>query len=305
MIEFKRLDLSNKAHYDSYLMHCGERGCEYTFTNLFLWGRQKAAFVAGCMVFQSQFDRRCVYPFPIGDGDLGAALDAVIHDARARGIPCCLTSMSEADCRFLEVRYPGQFHFHANRDGHDYVYDIHALADLKGRKYQKKRNHLNRFRETHPDCVFVPIDSTNEAAVREMLEAWYTVKKALEPSMNFHLEEVAIQRALQFREALGMESLVLMEDGKAVAFTLGSSINEEIFDIHFEKAIDEGAYVAINQAFAQYLRDKYPTLKYLDREDDMGLEGLRKAKLSYNPDHMVEKFWARLWEEEDEHCLCQ
>ena len=77
----------------------------------------------------------------------------------------------------------------------------------------------------------------------------------------------------------------------------------DTFDIHFEKALDiaDGAYAAINQGFAAYLRDKYPHLLWLNREDDMGLEGLRKAKLSYNPAFMVEKYWARLWEAEDDH----
>ena len=83
---------------------------------------------------------------------------------------------------------------------------------------------------------------------------------------------------------------------------MGSRLSADTFDIHFEKALEEvdGAYPAINQGFASYLREKYPDLKYLDREDDMGLAGLRKAKLSYNPHHLVTKFWARLWEEDDE-----
>lgn len=84
--------------------------------------------------------------------------------------------------------------------------------------------------------------------------------------------------------------------------TMGSRLNETTFDVHFEKALVEveGAYPAINNGFARYLREKHPQLRWLDREDDMGLEGLRKAKLSYHPAHMVEKYWARRWEEEDE-----
>ena len=102
-----------------------------------------------------------------------------------------------------------------------------------------------------------------------------------------------------------MEGLAMLEGDRLLAFTLGSRLNPTTFDVHFEKAIDEAAYPAINQAFARYLREKYPEVQYLDREDDMGLEGLRKAKLSYNPDKMIEKYWARLWEEEDEHdCSC-
>ena len=305
MIDFKRLELSEKAQYDNILMNCGIRGCEYSFVNLFLWGRQKAAVVDGFMVVFSQFDRRSVYPFPVGQGDVGPVLDAIIHDARARGIPCCLTSLTAEECELLESRYPGQFRFHTNRDNFDYVYDINGLADLKGRKYQKKRNHLNRFHEAHPDCRFVPIEECDTKALTAMLQEWYDSHKAANPSVNYHLEEIAIERALRFREALGMEGLAMLEGDRLLAFTLGSRLNPTTFDVHFEKAIDEAAYPAINQAFARYLREKYPEVQYLDREDDMGLEGLRKAKLSYNPDKMIEKYWARLWEEEDEHdCSC-
>ena len=303
MIDFKRLELSDKAKYDNYLMNCGERGCEYSFVNLFLWGRQKAAFVNDFLVVQSQFDRRCVYPFPVGQGDVAPVLDAIIADARERGIPCCLTSLTAAECDLLERRYPGRFRFHPIRDNFDYVYDIDGLADLKGRKYQKKRNHLHRFRDAHPDCTFLPMEQWDMAAISEMLHAWYDSHKAANPDTNYHLEEVAIERALRFRKELGLEGLALMEGDRLLAFTLGSRLNPDTFDIHFEKAIEESAYAAINQGFAQYLRDKYPELRFLNREDDMGLEGLRKAKLSYTPDHMIEKNWARLWEEEDEHHL--
>lgn len=305
MIEFKRLDLADKAVYDKYLMNCGERGCGYSFVNLFLWGRQKAAFVDGFLVLQSQFDRRCVYPFPVGEGDVKQVLDAIIQDARARGIPCCLASLTGAECELLEQLYPGQFRIYCNRDNFDYVYDINGLADLKGRKYQKKRNHLHRFHDAHPDCTFIPLAEWDMAAVEAMLRAWYEGHKAANPDIDYHLEEIAIERALRFRQALGLEGLALVENGKLLAFALGSRLNGNTFDIHFEKAIEEAAYAAINQGFARYLREKHPEVQFLNREDDMGLEGLRKAKLSYSPDRMIEKCWARLWEDEDEHHMPQ
>lgn len=305
MIDFQRLDLSEKARFDEILMSCGHRGCEYTFVNLFLWGRQKAAFVAGRLVLQSQFDRRCVYPFPVGDGDLKAALDAIIADARARGIPCCLTSLKPEECEIVERLYPGCFSFHTARDNYDYVYDINALADLKGRRYQKKRNHLNNFRKANPNIAFIPMDEADPVALEAMLEQWYVRRLADNPDMDFHLEQVALGRAMKFRKALGMEGLVLLVDGSIAAFAMGSPMNADTFDIHFEKSLDEAAYPAINQGFAAYLREKYPALRWLNREDDMGLEGLRKAKLSYNPDRMIEKYWARLWEEEDVRRVCK
>jgi hypothetical protein len=95
---------------------------------------------------------------------------------------------------------------------------------------------------------------------------------------------------------------VLLDGDQVLAFTMGSQMRNDTFDVHFEKAREDvdGAYPAINQQFAAYIRQKYPQVRFLDREDDMGLEGLRKAKLSYCPDHLIEKYWARLWEDTDE-----
>ena len=96
-----------------------------------------------------------------------------------------------------------------------------------------------------------------------------------------------------------MEGLLLRTAEGPVAMTLGSFLQPDTFDVHFEKALDvaDGAYPAITNGFARYLQEKYPELKYLNREDDMGLEGLRKAKMSYYPDFMVEKYWAHLAED--------
>ena len=303
MLDFQKLDLAQKERYTAFLMNCGSRGCEYSLVNLYLWGRQRVAFVDGCLALFSQFQRSSVYPFPIGDGDLGNVLDAIIHDARARGLECRFTSMTAEDCALLEERYPGKFRFHPDRDGCDYIYDIHALADLPGRKYQRKRNHLNRFRQAHPHCQAVEIDESLLPQVEQMVGQWYESRRTPETQDEFHLEQIALRRAFENWVQLGLEGMVLIEDGKILAMCVGSFLNQDTYDVHFEKALEEvdGAYTAINQAFAKHLRDKYPQLRYLNREDDLGLPGLRKAKLSYYPVKMVVKFWANLWEEEDDY----
>ena len=303
MIDFHRLELDHKDAYNQCLYRSGERGCEYSFTNKFVWGRQKAAFAEGYMAFFSQFDRRSVYPFPIGEGDIKPVLDAIIQDARDRGIPCYLSAMTEEDCRVLEENYPGAFRFHIDRDSFDYVYAIDDLADLKGRKFQKKRNHLNKFRQNHPNCQALPLDENTRVSAFCLLRHWYASRKQADPLADFHLEEIALERAFAFQTQLGLEGMVLMEDGQPLAFAMGSRLSPDTFDIHFEKAREDidGAYAAINQAFASHMREKYPEVKWLNREDDLGIEGLRKAKLSYNPHHLLEKHWARLWEDEDDH----
>lgn len=293
MIDFKPLDLSQKAEYDHFLLHCGQRGCEYNFSNLFIWGRQRAAILGDNLVFFSQFDRRSVYLFPICHENFKQMLDAIIADAAERGIPCRLTSLNNHDCALLQAHYPGKFRIHSDRDGYDYVYAIDDLCELKGRKFQRKRNHLNRFKMTHNGYTVEPITDENVLLVQQMLDDWFAARQ----DQDLCMERIAIQKALQYRKELEMDSLVLTYKGRVLAMTMGSALANNTFDIQFEKAVDEAAYVAINNEFARYLKKKYPHLLWLNREDDLGIEGLRKAKLSYNPSHLIEKSWACLLED--------
>ncbi len=296
MIDFQKLSDDRKTRYCRLLAESGERGCEYSYANLNLWGRQRVAFLGDFAVIFSQFERRSIYPFPVGKGEMKPVLDAVIADARQRGIVCRLAGLTAQDCVVLEELYPGQFRFHPDRSSCDYVYAVEDLAGLKGRKFQKKRNHVNRFWQSHPDCRVMPLTAENLPSVRAMADSWYAAR----PEGDFHLEQQALSRAFGRMEELGLEGIVLEEHGTALAMAMGSPLAEDTFDIHFEKAVEEGAYAAVNQAFAARLMEKYPGLQYLNREDDLGIPGLRQAKLSYNPHHLVVKFWARLWEDDDE-----
>ncbi len=294
MIDFKSVTPDRKEELLPYLRAGGTRGCEFSFANLCMWGSQKAAVVADRLVLFARWGGKCVYPFPVGPGDLKAAVDAILADARERDIPCRITGLVGDEGEQLEKLYPGKFRFHWSRDSFDYVYEIDALADLKGKKLQKKRNHLNRFRENHPDCTAVALDGTNMDKVRAFLEDWYAKRLAEDPYADFDLERRALNLGLKHREELGMEGLLLLEGDRVLAFTMGSPLSDTVFDIHFEKADGDtdGAYAAVNCEFARYLRDKHPGIQFLDREEDMGLEGLRRAKLSYKPHHLVEKFRA-------------
>ena len=298
MLNFSPITPEHKPLYDEFLMHCGERGCEYNFANLSLWGRQKATIHEGNLAFFCQFNRRSVYLFPLGE-NLKPTLDAIISDSKKRGIPCRLTSLTRQDIEMVERWYPGQFYFQPDRDGYDYIYAIDALADLAGKKLQKKRNHCNRFHLLHPHCEVAPITDENTPQVLAMVEAWFAEKKAADPTAVYRLEEAAITKALRERSALGMEGIVLMHKGQIIAMTMGSFLSEDTFDVQFEKALEgyDGAYAFINREFARFLRQAYPKLQWLNREDDLGLEGLRKAKLSYCPDRLVEKSWACLKED--------
>lgn len=299
MIDFQRIELTDKAAYEQLLFSEAPRGCEYSFANLFMWGKQNVAFLHGCAGLFSHFHGRSVYPFPIGPGNKKAVIEAYIADAAQRGIPCRVTGMTNADVQAMELWFPGRFQFRCDRDSFDYVYAIDDLADLRGRKYQKKRNHFNRFQAAHPNYRLLPLTRETVPLAAQLVAHWYTEREANTPQGSFILEKRAIRRCLKALEGLEMEGCVLMDGDEVLAVTMGSRLSPDTFDIHFEKAREDvdGAYAAINCEFARYLRLKYPDVKFLDREEDMGLEGLRKAKLSYLPHHMQEKHWGYLTED--------
>lgn len=300
MIDFQPFDLSCREDYVNYLQTAAHRGCAYAFANLNIWGRQRAAFVGDMLVLFSHYDGATMYPFPAGCGDVKAAVDAIIADAGERGIPCRISGVTLSEREMLEQWYPGQFCFHTRRDSADYVYDIHDLAELKGRRYQQKRNHVNRFTAENPDAYVKPLSAGTLPDAMAVAEKWYADKLLREPEADVQMERAALNRAFTHWQELGMEGLVLYAGDKPIAMTMGSFLAEDTVDVHFEKADAgiTGSYAVINRAFARYLREKYPAVKYLNREEDMGDPGLRKAKESYHPHHMVEKYWAHLLTEE-------
>ncbi|MBQ2854497.1 MAG: DUF2156 domain-containing protein [Oscillospiraceae bacterium] len=299
MIDFERMTPDRREEYNRILFSSPERGCEYSFVNLYLWGKQKAAFLHDCTAIFSHFHGKSVYPYPIGHGDKKAVLNAILQDARERGIPCRITGITPRDKEELETLFPGVFLLCPNRDSFDYVYDIHDLADLRGRKYQSRRNHFNRFCTSHPDHQVFPITGDCLPRVKQFAESWYARRRESNPQGDYLLESLALSRACNHFDELDMDGIILTEGGKILAIAMASRLSEDTMDIHFEKAFDDGSgvYAAINCLFARYLRLKYPEVKFLNREDDMGLEGLRVAKLSYRPHHMVEKYWAYVQED--------
>ncbi len=264
-----------------------------------MWGRQRAAVLHNHLVLFSQYERRSVYPFPVGAGDKKAVLDAIMEDAKERGIPCRFTGLAEREKEILETLYPDMFHIRCDRDFSDYVYNINDLADLRGRKFHSKRNHYNRFCENNPDRIIEPICEANLGEVMEMADRWYTERLQDSPDSDFEMEQMALAKAFGSFAELEMDGLIIKIGGEIVAMTMGSRTSKNTIDVHFEKALKtaDGAYAAINCEFARYLRAKYPEIEYLNREEDMGIEGLRKAKESYRPHHMVEKCWARRLED--------
>lgn len=303
MIDFVPATTAHKDLYKSFFTDNRERGCEYSFSNLIMWGQQNIAQVAGCLVRLSYYGGHIAYAFPVGEGDKEKALRAVFDDANERGIPCVFMGVYEEDKLLLESLFEGKVRFVLSRDSFDYVYDINDLCDLSGRKYHSKRNHLHRFKDSCPEYYVQEITEENKSLILDFASKWYKEKLSANPVSDFDMEQVALGRALKNYEALDMEGILLMCGDKVLGFTMGSRLDDITFDIHFEKAIDnlQGAYAAINNSFAKYLRDKYPTLLFLNREEDMGIEGLRRAKESYRPHHLTEKYMAFPMEASDDY----
>lgn len=296
MIAFRPITAEDKALYESYLHSCKHRGCEFSFVNVYLWGQQNIALVSGCLVLLSHFGKYTVYSFPLGDGDKISAVKAVIEDSSDRGIDCLIGGMTDDEKAFLEAAFPDLFDFYTNDSSYDYVYGIDALADLSGKKYHGKRNHINRFKQNYPDCVTEPISEKNIDAVRKMAEDWFLNRQCQVPESNFTLERAALDKLFAAFSKLSAVGLVLKNGEDILAFTVGSRFYDDTFDIHFEKARwdADGAYTVINNEFAKHIRAEYPAVCYLDREEDMGLDGLRQAKRSYHPLYQVRKWRASL-----------
>lgn len=299
MISFQPVRPEDRALLLPYLKNAAAHGCEYSFANLCIWGRQQYAIFEDHLVLFSQFNRRSVYPWPMGQGDKQRVLEAIMADAAQRGIPCRITGLGAADTHTLERLFPGRFRIHADRDAYDYVYEIEALATLKGRKLQRKRNHFNRFCAQHPGFTAQALTGAELGQAQQLLDQWFLRKQQEDPQGDYHMEKAALNRALKHFDRLQAEAMVLRHEGRTLAFALATPMGADTMDVHFEKASAEadGAYAAINCLFARYLMEKYPAVRYLNREDDLGLEGLRKAKLGYCPHHLVEKSWACLLED--------
>ena len=236
------------------------------------------------------------YLFPAGSGDVRAALEDLMQDAKSRGEKFCLRGVTDDKKALLEQLFPGKFAFTAYRDSFDYIYTVEELTELHGKKLQAKRNHCNRFEQDHPNFETRVVTMENIALCRDMVQKWYEVHEWNE---QIEQEKTAISRAFDCFDKTNMDGLMLLDGGEVIAFSMGARMNEQYYDVCFEKAYSaiNGAYAMINREFSRYIAEKYPDVQFLNREDDMGEPGLRKAKESYQPTLLLEKFNAAIQEE--------
>jgi len=300
MLNFNDISLADKVWVDELLGYSGFMGTEYCFTSLYIWDKiynSKICRYKEFLLLRSISGEMVNYLYPAGKGDLKESIEMLIADSRSIGHSFHITSIPTEGRTKLEELFPERFEFTSARNSFDYIYDRDNLATLSGKKYQSKRNHIARFKEL-PDWEYerISCDDLNKLAGQideciEMNREWCKINKCYDNS-SLHNETCAATKALKNFTELKLRGGILRLSGKVVAFTIGEPLNKDTFIIHIEKAFSEikGSYPFINQQFILHETDGY---KYINREDDAGDEGLRKAKLSYHPVLMVEKYIAK------------
>jgi len=295
MVELRAPALSDRPWVQRLLAEEGCRACEFNFVNMFLWGGaypQRLAQVGERLLVEIMGGPGLCHLFPAGSGPLAPALDAARENAQAHGVPLTLICVTAEQKALLEDQFPGRFAFQEDRDGYDYLYSVDKLADLPGKKLHGKRNHISRFCDAYPDWMYEPLTPDNAGDCLDMARIWYAEQP---PEEGLSREADAIAAALAHMDELGLAGGLIRGSGRVLAFSLGSLTTDDCFDVHFEKAFGkiQGAYAVINRETARHVRQTHPQVRYLNREDDLGLAGLRKAKLSYYPDILLEKYSAR------------
>lgn len=285
MLEFKKIKISDIETIKKYTNTLGIFSCETSFVNLFVWQNVYKNMYAekdGMLFIKSGADGNENFRLPFGK-DLKKGIE-LLREYIGED-PVLWMQQGE---RFSEIEpyISENYELSEKRNAFDYIYLQQDLANLSGKKYHSKRNHISSFSKQH-DWQYKEITNGNINDVLKCAEEWYKAN-AERYDKYMQCEHAGIEDILENMDILNVKGGAIYVDGKVVAFTLGSPINDLVFDVHIEKALPEyaTAYTVINNEFAKTLGD----YKYINREDDMGLEGLRKAKLSYKPEILLKKY---------------
>lgn len=287
-MDFKSLELSDKSVIDSFLSQNPPKISELTFTNLFMWRlRYKPLWRIwndNLILILQDHNGYFALP-PIGLGDKSKALSFAVAQLSKFSTD---VRIGRVDKEFVhEYVDTTKFKIMEDRDNSDYVYLAEDLIRLPGNRFHAKKNHINKFLKKH-NFEYRRLENDIAQAFLELQEDWCELKDCLE-DLDLAHEDRAIYEAITNYGHLGFKGGAIIIDSKVEAFALGELLNPETAVIHVEKANPEipGLYAVINQKFCEA---EWSNVKFINREQDLGIEGLRKAKLSYHPHHMVEKF---------------
>lgn len=289
-LDFQPVDLAMKPLVDRYIAPHGIWGSEYTFTNLLMWGQNgqiKIAEKDSAMFFLLNDADGSAFMFaPLTEGDYASAVRTGAEYLEARGFRSCFHGISgPLEAKFRESC--PEYKLEYDRNDSDYLYLASDLIELRGKKFHAKRNHVNRFLLDNT-FEYVDLDSSMLDECLGVYDEWLGEKLYADASALS--ERTAIEAVVSNMEALGVKGGGIRLGGRLAAFSLGERINNELAVIHIEKADDvDGLFSFINQQFAQHC---WQNVEYINREEDMGIEGLRKAKLSYRPVRLIDKYIA-------------
>ena len=289
MTDFKPIEIQDKPLFDEFLRKDPPRISEFTFTNLFIWRRHhQPAWVErkGCVLIILHPRKGLPYGLsPFGPGDKKGALDVLCKEIAKQTPEVRICRVGE---EFVANHVdPAMYDVIPDRDNSDYIYLAKDLITLSGNKYHRKKNHLNQFVKNHA-YEYYPLHAELVRQVLGMQESWCQIRECVEKP-DLLAEDFAVHEALTHFEELGYRGGAILINSVVEAFALGEPLNEDTAVIHIEKANPDipGLYAAINQLFCL---NAWSEVTYINREQDMGVEGLRKAKESYYPHHMVNKY---------------
>lgn len=289
MLDFKKFEISDAPRLLKYTSDSAELSCEGAFVNLLVWQdiyKNMWAEKDGHLFVKSEKSGKNVFRLPFGN-DLKAGIE-MIQEYSDTEYPEFWVQDGARLSEFKEL-FGEHYAFSEERDAFDYVYNRADLASLSGKKYHGKRNHISAFSKQY-DWRYAALTAGNVNDIRRCANEWYAENEA-RADKYLLCEKRGVEIMLQNAAALKIRGGIIYIGEKAVAFTLGSAVNRDVFDIHIEKSLAEYAegYTVINREFAA---NELADYKYINREDDMGLDGLRQAKLSYHPAVMVKKYSA-------------
>ena len=293
-IEWKKVTLEDKEIIETYYKYEQSSSCEFSFANNILWApfyEAEYGIIEGMLVFLTEEDEYSVSMPLAKDEDTAGNLETVIgrlekyFDEKGQEFHMHLVTGEKFE--LLEKLFPGKYSIEYIRADAEYIYEVENMISLAGKKLHGKRNHINKFKENNPKWSYETLTDENLDECLKMAEQWKNINLCGEKGEK-HAEFCVTRKALRQYKELGLRGGVLRDGQRIVAFTLGEELNKDMFVVHIEKAFADvqGAYPMINQQFLIHEASEY---KYVNREDDTGAEGLRKAKLSYYPAFLQEK----------------
>lgn len=284
MLEFRALTLEDKMLFDSYIKPYKFLTCEYSFITLYIWRKalniQYCIYKGALIIKKSSLEFGSYFMQPIGykKEDLNEIINTLIEYKNNNHMEYLFKNIEEPFIAVLNDISKNKFLFDIEENNFDYIYDSESLINLPGRKFSSKRNHFTRFVNSYnykvEEITLVNTQKCIEASKQWCDENGY--------SGFLSYEQESIMDMLNNRAELEFEGIVVYVDDKISAFTIGERVNEDMAIIHIEKAFlgIHGLYAYINRTF---IERHFKDVRFINREDDMGLDGLRKAKQSYQP----------------------